>query len=606
MIGQHILDAALKKNPHHDHPRLFLRAEDFEALHKRENEPAIATALKEIRAEADAYMDKPPFDYCVPDGVRMPSGRAMSPVMVCTFCYRYFGDVKYAERAYLELEHCSHFPDFHPRHFLDQAGMCFAYALGYDWLYDWMNEEQKAVVSGALVTLGFPPYEREFHNVPREGYRWYKDIPGDNWKMVCNSALTLSILAIFDDVPSDRYDYLLTLAFDDTQRAVLTFYSDLDGSYSEGPSYWSYGTMYLAYYSAGLISACGEDFEVCDWKGLAMSPYSLLSLASNDHTSFNFGDASAANVSNFVFYWAASRFNDGYIYKVVNDFYADNSYGDGFQILIHNKPVPESDRPLPISYGAVGCDNASFRTDWSEDGLFAAIHFGRNNAYHGHLDMGHFIINDGAVRFFHDFGLDNYNLKPYSGCYRCRAEGHNCLVINPGLEDDQLRNSGAVVDAFADHGTTAFAVGNMSEAFPGHSVLRGLKLDRAGKTVTIQDEITAAPTDEIRWYAQTAGTVTLDADGRAATVSLREKTMRVKLVGDGTFEVLPCKPDPRSPVLGPALTRSGVLTPQEPNDGYCKLAVVLTGKEKYTICAEFAQGGRVTDTAAFVPLKDWN
>ena len=52
-------------------------------------------------------------------------------------------DAKYAEGLYDIFEAAGNFPDWNPQHFLDVAEMTCAFAIGYDWLYDYWSDEQK-------------------------------------------------------------------------------------------------------------------------------------------------------------------------------------------------------------------------------------------------------------------------------------------------------------------------------------------------------------------------------------------------------------------------------------------------------------------------------
>ena len=49
------------------------------------------------------------------------------------------------------------FPDWNPSHFLDTAEMSNAVGVGYDWLYDYLDEPTRKKVREALITLGLKP-----------------------------------------------------------------------------------------------------------------------------------------------------------------------------------------------------------------------------------------------------------------------------------------------------------------------------------------------------------------------------------------------------------------------------------------------------------------
>ena len=240
---------------------------------------------------------------------------------------------------------------------------------------------------------------------------------------------------------------------------------------------------------------------------------------------------------------------------------------------------------MPLSFGGVGCDNASFRTDASKNAFYAAIHLAKNNAYHGHLDMGTFVMNIGSKRFFVDLGADNYNLKPYRDAYRFRAEGHNTIVFNHETGKDQEWNAGCTTERFAD-GEESFAIGDMSEAFPEKRVLRGMKMLRADESVILQDEIECTAEDVIRWSAHTPASVRLFESGKAALLDIGGVKMYVESLADGVFEVRAGVADENSPVVWNPNANENTKPEhrgQALNNGMQKLVIHLKGKTSYRI-----------------------
>ncbi len=584
-IGTKILEAAKKKNQ--SHPRIIMTETDFAFLRENRHNGVYEKIIDHMIAEADKALVAPLSEYVIPDGVRLlaTSRNVEERILHCGFAYHITGDEKYAARAVREMEAAAAFPDFHPRHFLDCAELVFAFGLCFDWLYDYLTPTQRKLILDRIVAKGFSAImeeyldEPEHKNVldPYHGYKWYKDKPGDNWKMVCNGSFISAILATFDEIKSDLCDFILTCAYDDTYEAVRAFYAEDDGTYSEGVAYWSYATRFLSFCSMSMITATGSDFGLTDWEGVKRSPYFLFALSSPDFIGFNFGDAGAASVTSPLLSWCAGRYNDPALYTVrKKDIEAGKiNYVDALYFR-DVADVPLSN--MPLAFGKVGADNATFRTDNTKDAIYAAIHFAKNHAYHGHNDMGTFVVNIGDKRFFNDLGQDNYNFKPsYSCCYRYRAEGHNTIVFNHNKGEDQEHTANCHIHRFSD-GEESFAIADMSEAYPGKEVVRGLKLDRKDGSVTLQDEIRCSAEDEIRWSAHTSAYTRIMESGKAAILDIQGVKMYVALLTDGVFELRPSAPDEYSPVVEPAAnSASSVLKGQAENPG-CKLVVELKGK----------------------------
>ena len=590
-IGTKILEAVKAKNPNKNHPRLVMTAEDFARLRENKDKGLTKNIVTKVLAQADSILELPPRTYEIPDGIRLlTTSRAVEiRVLYLSFAYHITGEEKYAARAVKEIEAAAAFPDWHPYHFLDVATLAAAFAFGYDWLYGYLSEETKALMRRAMIEFGMKPAMDDYllkTDATTRSYRWYKDKPGDNWKMVCNGGLTLSVLAIFDDEECELYEPVLTHAFEDTYEAVRTFYIAEDGTYSEGVGYWEYATEYLAYYSKGLITAAGTDFGLTDHVGLARSPYFILSMSSPDKFAFNFGDAGAATITCPVFSWCAERFDDPALHSVRRpDIEAGRINYDDVMFFrdVESKPLSE----LPLAFGRVGGDNATFRTDITDQALYAAIHMAKNHAYHGHEDMGTFVMNIGNKRFFVDLGSDNYNLKPYRDCYRVRAEGHNTVIFNPAPENDQNRRADCTVARFRAEGDS-FAVADMSEAYNGQKVTRGMKILRDSGSILLQDEIECAEGDLVRWSAHTPASVIFRDSGKTAVLDIDGTKMCVRLLTEGYFTVRAAVADEHSPIPEPAPTASDPTPkPQATNNGIQKLVIHLSGKEKHTVVVWF-------------------
>ncbi len=615
-IGTKILEAAKAANK--SHPRIIMTAEDFAFLRENRHNGIYEKLVDHMIAEADKAMDAPLSEYVIPDGVRLlaTSRNVEERILHCAFAYHITGEEKYAARAVKEMEAAAAFPDFHPRHFLDCAELVFAFGLCFDWLYDYLTAEQKALILDRIVQKGFFAILEEYNDEPEHknvldpyhGYKWYKDKPGDNWKMVCNGSFGAAIMATFDEIKSDDLAFILTCGFEDTYEAVRKFYAEDDGTYSEGVAYWSYATRFLAFYSKALITATGSDFGLTDWDGVRRSPYFLFALSSPDFIGFNFGDAGAASVTSPLLSWCAGRYNDPALYCIrKKDILAGKiNYVDALYFRdVEDTPLSN----LPLAFGKVGRDNATFRTDTTKDAIYAAIHFAKNHAYHGHNDMGTFVVNIGDKRFFNDLGQDNYNLKPsYSCCYRYRAEGHNVVVFNHDKGEDQQHTANCCIHRFSD-GEESFAIADTSEAYPGREVVRGLKLYRKDGSVLVQDELRCNKEDAVRWSAHTSAFSKIIESGKAAILEIQGVKMYVSLLTDGVFELRPSAPDEFSPAVEPAAnSSSSVLKGQAENPG-CKLVINLSGKSSYRIAVwmyPLIDGREIpTEKPAVKPLALW-
>jgi hypothetical protein len=632
-MGKKIMEDVSARYKKGEHPRLVLTAADFERFKKNREVGDYKIMLDNVMANADLFLTLPLPEYVIPDGIRLlgTSHRVENRLKHLGMAYRLTGEKKYADHATRIIEAVAEFPDFNPSHFLDCATMCNGLAYAYDWMYEALDEKTKALIRHTLFEKGFKRIMEEYTNAPEHkdcvkpnrGYRWYQDKPGDNWKFICNGSMTLAVLAIFDDEECDMYEPILSCGFEDSYLAVRDFYHPVDGSYSEGLGYWSYGTGYLSQQVGAYLSAAGTEYGMTDWIGLKKSPYAALSLSSPDLIAFNFGDAGAAPIDTVLFPWYQKMFGDAGLAEIRNKKIRANAPGGMWwehkdasrrgasitDLMWYEEREPEALSEMPLSFGGVGCDNASFRTSAEKDAFYAAVHFAKNNAYHGHNDMGTFVMNIGSKRFFSDLGSDNYNLRPYRDAYRFRAEGHNTIVINPETGKDNEMQAACTTARFSD-GEESLAIADMSAAFPGKRVLRGMKMLRESGSVILQDEIECTAEDTVRWSAHTPAAVRLYESGKAAVLDIDGTKMYVSLLTDGYFTVRAAAPDEYSPIPGPAPGASREeLQPQAVNEGMQKLEVHLSGKGAHRVAVWFyplTDGREVPkEKPAVKPLSVW-
>ena len=589
--GEHIISDMIAKNNKYAHPRIIMSNEKFAKLKRSIGDDSVTAGLLEkLRTKADEILDLPVSEYEIPDDIRLleTSKEIQRRVAALAMAYNIFEDGKYAQRCYEELVAACNFSDWNPSHFLDTAEMSTAFALGYDWLYHWMNDEQRAFLRKNMIEKGLMQVMEDYEDMPRtRTYRWYQDEEGDNWKLVCNGGMSLAALAIGDeDDAKDIAAKVLDYAYKDAYSFVRRAYSKKDGTYKEGLGYWDYATYYLGLYSSALKSTTGTDYGLAAHDGLRKSVDFIRYMSSNTSKSFSFGDDGDSRDTGWaVLLWLAEYYQS-YDIAIPR---LKKIEGDSFNYLdllwIDEEKTTGSAVDSPTDWGEVGASNASFRNSWDESGLVAALHTGLNNyKYHGHYDLGSFYIESNEARFFTDLGNEDYELSNRKFAYRIKAEGHNTLVINPSDELDQKEGAECLITAYGE-GNEAYAATDLTAAYEdsgAKSVLRGLKMIKDKECVIIQDEISLNAPGEIYWFAHTKGQIEVAADGRSAVVTVGTERLWVEIISDGgTFTIMNAELLPTSPVVAG----------QTDNSEYRKLAIHLTNTQNTTI------------SVACIPLK---
>ncbi|MBQ4527504.1 MAG: heparinase II/III family protein [Clostridia bacterium] len=617
-----------KKNPDGNHPRIMATDETFERIRQETGvvssdsfQPLKEYWLSRIKAQAKVWTDTDLPPYGPTDHIRMRqhSGILYGKVGFNAFMYKVTGDETYAQNAWEAIETVSgdEFPDWNPIHLLDTGQIMNGMALGYDWLYDWLNDEQKALMRRAIVDKGMavmcdiydgkPVYSSWSPN-PRAYYFFNQS---DNWNFVCCGGALMAALAIYDDCEGeDRQKCEQVL--EDSVKAIsygVTCMSP-SGDWYEGPAYARLTNETLTETCASLISAAGTDYGILQAPGVLESsevPFALIG-----EYSFNISNAGEVRAheipsSKELFFYADYFGRDDFANQRFM-LMADNDLDPCFRDMIYCTRSFDPKRiSLNTDYYLKTSEIVTMRNADVKNGLiFAGLHGGANKPAQGHLDIGEFVIDSFGDRFASDLGLEDYNLMiPYYEKYRNRAEGHNTLVINPnGRVYDQSLDATGIIRRHEYNSSSSIAVVDMTEAYEGYatSATRGMKFTNNRTSILLQDEVRGiTPTgnneNELYWFMHTKANITLLNNNKVAELDINGNKMYATLLTDGEFAVMEPKPLPSSP------NGAG----QNPNKGFQKLFIHLSGVENADIAVFFTPGiyYQSTPLPAVTPISTW-
>ncbi|GIP34849.1 Ig-like domain-containing protein [Paenibacillus sp. J2TS4] len=605
--AEEILAEINEKNADHPHPRLLAKESDFERIRQLlSSDEKVAAWFEGVQKEADSIIPQPPAEYRKPDGLRLDSTAARR-IATLAFVYQITQDSQYADRAWTELEYISSgaYPDWSPQHFLDTATMTHGISLGYDWLYHYLNAEQRATIRRAIVDKGLKPAVPMYID---KTYWWVYN--RDNWNFVSNAGMTLGALAIADE-EEEIAGLILREAFKSIQYG-LTQYAP-DGSAIEGPAYWEYGTISLVYFLSALETSVGHDYGFSERDGLFETPQFPIHIAGHQGT-FNYSDNNSGLVPGRLLLWFASH-DDKPEYTWYHQFTMGNNGTAGMYDLLWYRPdqygaaePAERDRYFERPKAV------TMRSSWSDSyGLFAGFKGGVNGAPHGDLDTGSFVLDAFGVRWAEDFGSEDYNVPGYWdggingerwNYYRKRAEGHNTLVIQPSSRADQKETAVSdIVRSGFNRPQGAFAVTDMTPAYKEQavSVRRGSALIDHRRQFLLQDEVENKVPSELYWFMHTRANIDIDDEGTSAILSQGDKRLLVRILspGEAQFSVMPAGPLATSP------NPSG----QNPNIGVRKLAIHMEDVLNTTLSVwmvPLMPGEPLPQRApAVIPLSQW-
>jgi hypothetical protein len=527
-----------------------------------EQSPYLKHWHEKIMSNAKIYGDSPPVPYNI-DGGLDKSGvldvarEVKMRIKVFAYAYRMTKETSWADRAWRELQNAcgqgttpfgADGNNWNTAHFLDVAEFTAAFAVGYDWLYDVWTADQKATIRTAIVDLGLKYGMEALAN--DAGYGWWKRVNG-NWNCVCNGGLTMGALAILGDDTTGTAENILALTVPNAEANCARGPST-DGTWSETPNYWYFGTTGHAELSASLLSATG-------------SPYNLLSQNPNfkktglyhmyvfgNQQMFDYGDHGpnkfSTTANSILFY--GSQFNSPEYTLFQRD---RPDAAEPWSMFWYDPSVSGAwwnNLPLDHHFDDSTDDWVSMRSSWTDNsGLFVAMKSSNmtDHQAHGDLDAGDFVIDALGVRWAGELGSGDYLSTGYFSnedqdsqrwlYYRKRTEGQNTLVQDHANQlisftanskygsSNTAQGSSTVFNVPSD--STAFYTTDLSSAYGGTSIKRGIRMINGRKQVLLQDDISGSQAN-IQWRMHTNATVALD--GSSATLTLDGKTMKVSIL----------------------------------------------------------------------------
>ncbi len=523
------------------HPRLFINQTGLDAILKKQNNFSLYKSLGEMVVQhADYYLDKAPIDR-VQTGRRLlgKSRECLRRTLLLSMAYHLTSDMKYVERCEKEMLTVAGFSDWNPSHFLDVAEMTLALAIGYDWLYNQLDDPSRKTIRAAIKDKGvILPWTTKHKG-------WVRST--NNWGQVCHGGLTAGALAILEHEPE--------LAAKTVHNALHNVTRSMDvyapkGNYPEGPSYWSYGTSYNVILIEAIESVLGSDFGLSNAPGFVETGQYLSVVTGPSGLTFNYADGGSGRGDESAVFWFASKFNRPdwakSEYTLLTKF-IDSSLNSSkprlgdrvmpFTLLWMDTPQASVENNMPLHWSGEGHVPITIhRSSWTDpNATFIGFKGGSPSANHGNMDIGSFVLDSQGVRWAVDLGAESYHGIEARGMnlwdrkqdsdrwtiFRQQNMGHNTLVIDGQLQ--VAKNFGAF-ERFSDDPKFPFSVLDMSEVYEGQvkTAKRGAALLKS-KYALIRDELTGLkPGADVRWgmitpakvVKNTGDVIVLEIDGK--------------------------------------------------------------------------------------------
>lgn len=432
------------------HPRLIFTDADFlDIKNKVNSNPEIRSIHRTILNVCDDEIisDNSPLVYKIESNRLLSvSRKAVERILFCAYCFRITGKSIYLDKAREDLLSVCKFKDWHPSHYLDVGEMATAVAIGYDWLYNYLDESDRATIVSALNAYALDT---------SDGSRFYDDM--NNWNQVCGSGLLLASLATYEYNPS-KSRKIVEAIIESNRKAMEYIYSP-DGNYPEGYMYWGYGTFYEVMLLYSLNKIWGHDIGLSDTAGFKKSADFMLFMTGTSNLPFNYSDCTNSEQPKLAMWYFAYRFNDPCLLLHEIRLLREGRYS-----------VCSERRLLPVILAFAGKLNLDkvdapksnmwlgngvtpiclIRTGWigDENDKYLGIKGGKASVSHGHMDVGSFVYDVFGIRWAYDLGMESYGpiesaLESVGGnfwdksqssmrwkVYRLSNKAHNTIIIN--------------------------------------------------------------------------------------------------------------------------------------------------------------------------------
>ena len=491
---------------------------------------------KEIENYADQLLNKEPFLRETLTGVSI-ARENLGRIFYLSYMYRMTESEKYAARAERELlAIAAQYDKWRPDHFLTTSEMTLAFAIGYDWLYDFLSEESKKIIVETMITKG----------LNESATASYRHSVG-NWNSVCNACMIASALAVYEHQP-EKSEAMIQEAIENNRKAVETF--GPHGGYPEGYSYWHYGTVYQTMLFEVLKTAIGYESNLPDSSaGFDNTGAYAMMMTTPTGRCFSYADvAIGANVSPASF-WLARHFNHPELLYVDRQMLMADDFEQEDKLWRFNPCILLYSVGLDISNISVPSQNW-----WYNDGnqplfiwrsgfdsvndTYLGVKGGYPKQGHSHMDSGAFYYERDGVIWSGDPGSDSYNLPGYDN-YGQNAGRWD--IFRPGLAahstisfDDAehiVTGKTPITEYFTEDSPGATVDLTPACSNKASKVVRTVRLDN--DILNIVDNVITSTDTQVRWNMITKAQPQSDGDNKVI-LSSGSRKMLLEVVSPDT------------------------------------------------------------------------
>ena len=344
-------------------------------------------------------------------------------------------------------------------------------ALTYDWLYDQIPPELRARVRDTIARQGRAVYEASLsgHNGGghhfQQNHYWYSHL-----------ALALAAAAVHGEVP--EASQWLAWAWDRYERIPLTF--SPDGSFHEGPNYWSFSMPTLYLYTdlyewcTGLHIPAGDD----GLQGQAEFRFHYVYPGLKQTAALEDAGNGSGPPGLEVMLWEAKRFKSPVPMGIASRLLHEPS-DSSWRLLWLDETIPAADaqKAVPLARYYHDVETAFARTSWDDNASYVAFvsrplgghrwsefcdKFALGGTGHNHPEQNHFVL----------FGRGEVLAADTGYTYEKQTRDHNTVLVDGKGQygDGEMwpfpKPGRAHITRFVTRNDVTFITGDATSAYP--------------------------------------------------------------------------------------------------------------------------------------------
>ena len=549
------------KNIGENHPRLWFDEKSKNRVVSRLTGVKFQNVRDEILSNAKKNREENPIESIVYDIDQFPGGdidpcwdSTITPwfarivgwrnsVHYNALAYNLLGDKQAGEYGKNLLVKISTFPYWvHPwwkdrgRHIyypIGELGMDLA--LGYDLLYDLMDEKERGLVRSALMKQLVEACHKGYVEddlVTNNTSNWVAHITGGS--MMCQAAM-------YGDADNTKVEPYFTGVIFKLYDLIQKAYGS-DGAYGEGYGYYNFTMLSLS----KCLPAVDNVFKI-DMSGKIRGSYKELIWAgiNNNKKHCYFGDTGGEFRPLTNWAWLLAKYKDpllGWFYNYLKE---DETVMD---VLYETENVSREnpfENNMVKAFWDVG--TTVFKSGWEKENFTFVM---RTGAFfnHQHLDQGSFWLSDRDSTFIEEHHGSTYYEDPYYQSWYTQPVAHSTILIDHNHQSQRVGDPLKFADGFDDHAfiyhfldgsDAAFSSGDIGRLYWGKvKQMRRNVLYLKPRTVLMLDTVVPSEKDaDVTLLYQTNYLKDIQADRVKSTITKGENILHIKHIYPEKLEI---------------------------------------------------------------------